>query len=236
MLCAQRRWGFYVPPSFGVFSRANPATTDHLSLSIDHIRTTLVKIESTSKSKSRNKNRALRRGGVRFELTTPPQRLWPTLFPREWTRKHETAPLALNACPRNPGSLQGFCLRVPAFRTFWALPLRTRPRCRTGPWSRNRSRCYRWCRSRRRGCPREHEWVRVQVKRAQRAIRVRAVAVRVVRPHRVELAHERGQTNVITIVDAFAATPSRGERRSPTPTGSAELVSDDFQNTSRRGF
>ena len=36
----------------------------------------------------------------------------------------------------------------------------------------------------------------------QRAIRVRAIAVRVVRPHRVELACERGQTNVITKVDA----------------------------------
>ena len=36
----------------------------------------------------------------------------------------------------------------------------------------------------------------------QRAIRVRAIAVRVVRPHRVELARERGQTNVVTKVDA----------------------------------
>ena len=38
----------------------------------------------------------------------------------------------------------------------------------------------------------------------QRAIRVRAVAVRVVRPHRVELARVRGLTNVVTIVDAVA--------------------------------
>jgi hypothetical protein len=36
----------------------------------------------------------------------------------------------------------------------------------------------------------------------QRAIRVRAIAVRVVRPQRVELARARVQTNVITIVDA----------------------------------
>ena len=57
-----------------------------------------------------------------------------------------------------------------------------------------------WCR--RRGASCEREWVRVQVKRVQRAIRVRAIAVRVVRPHRVELARVRGQTNVVTIVDA----------------------------------
>ena len=36
----------------------------------------------------------------------------------------------------------------------------------------------------------------------QRAVRVRAVAVGVVRPERVELASECGQTNVVTIVDA----------------------------------
>ena len=36
----------------------------------------------------------------------------------------------------------------------------------------------------------------------QCAVRVRAIAVRVVRPKRVELASECGQTNVVTIVDA----------------------------------
>ena len=36
----------------------------------------------------------------------------------------------------------------------------------------------------------------------QRAIRVCAIAVRVISPHRVELARERRQTNVVTKVDA----------------------------------
>src|SRR5207247_10727758 len=36
--------------------------------------------------KSATANRKLGAEGVRFELTIPPQRLWPTLFPREWTR------------------------------------------------------------------------------------------------------------------------------------------------------
>ena len=44
----------------------------------------------------------------------------------------------------------------------------------------------------------------VKIELVQRAIRVGAVAVRVVRPHRVELARERGLTNVVTIVDAVA--------------------------------
>ena len=51
---------------------------------------------------------------------------------------------------------------------------------------------------------REHERVRVEVKRVQRAIGIRAIAVRVVRPHRVELARMRVQTNVVTIVHAVA--------------------------------
>src|SRR5215471_7590238 len=38
----------------------------------------------------------------------------------------------------------------------------------------------------------------------QRAIRISAVAVRVVRPHRIELAAKRGHTNVVTKVDAVA--------------------------------
>ena len=76
-------------------------------------------------------------------------------------------------------------------------------RCSCGRGGRRRcgwSWTCSWCR--RRSSPREREWVHVKVELVQRAIRVRAIAVRVVRPHCVELAGERGQTNVITIVDA----------------------------------
>jgi hypothetical protein len=58
---------------------------------------------------------------------------------------------------------------------------------RSSPCSSWRRRCRRW------SSAREHEWIRVQVKLVQRAVRVCAIAVRVVRPHRVELARERGQ-------------------------------------------
>ena len=52
----------------------------------------------------------------------------------------------------------------------------------------------------------------------QRAIRVRAVAVRVVRPHRVELARERGLTDVVTKVHAVA-----GRRRVREPAAQARV-------------
>ncbi len=49
-------------------------------------------------------------------------------------------------------------------------------------WSGCRRRAWRARWSWRRGCSREREGVRVQVKRVQRAIRIRSIAVRVVRP------------------------------------------------------
>ena len=51
----------------------------------------------------------------------------------------------------------------------------------------------------------------------QRAIRVRTVAVRVIRPHRVELARERGQTNVVTKVDTVGRVRRVGESAAQTP-------------------
>lgn len=66
----------------------------------------------------------------------------------------------------------------------------------------------------------------------QRAIWVRAIAVRVVRPHRVELASERGQTNIITEVDAVgrirrvreAAAQAPVRRPSRTTVGAERAV------------
>jgi len=53
----------------------------------------------------------------------------------------------------------------------------------------------------------------------QRAVRVCAIAVRVVRPHRVELARERGQTNVVTKVDAVARRRRVREPAAQAPVG-----------------
>ena len=53
----------------------------------------------------------------------------------------------------------------------------------------------------------------------QRAIGVCAIAVRVVRPHRIELARERGQTNVVTKVDAVARRRRVREPAAQAPVG-----------------
>ena len=137
--------------------------------------------------------------------------VWRTIRRRHWIARirgyPEWEPSHIYSLSSHPSRRQ--------HRWAHAIKILKQQRRTTSCWRRRRSgrRCGTWRArwGRRRASAREREWVRVQVELVQRAIRIRAVAVRVVRPHRVELSPVRIQTNIVTKVNAVARRRGVGE-------------------------